>query len=85
MKLRQSKLVCLLRASLIFALKARAYLSATLPGLIEWAHIHNSRIFFITYEWAQKARVLVHGKPIQSSLMFVSQARAYPSEAPFRP
>ncbi len=31
-----------------------------------------------------KARAFVLGKPLQSSLMFVDKARAYPSKAPFR-
>jgi hypothetical protein len=30
------------------------------------------------------ARVIVHGKPFQPSLMFVGKAEAYPIEEPFR-
>ncbi len=40
-------------------------------------------IFFVTFEWAQKARVFVPGKPFESILMFASKARVYPSEASF--
>jgi hypothetical protein len=40
-------------------------------------------IFIVTYEWAQKAKVFVHVRPFQPSLMFASRAGAYPSEAPF--
>jgi len=37
-----------------------------------------------TYEWAQKARVSVLGRPFQPSLMFVIEVGAYRREAFFR-
>ncbi len=48
-----------------------------------WSRIHIQHfIFFLTYKWAQQARVIVPGKPFQPSLMFLSKARAYHSEVP---
>jgi hypothetical protein len=41
-------------------------------------------IFFVIYEWAQKAGSFVPFRPFQPSLMFVSKAGAYLSEAIFR-
>jgi hypothetical protein len=38
----------------------------------------------VIYECSLKARVFVPGKPFQPSLIFVSGAKAYPREAPFR-
>ena len=38
----------------------------------------------VIYEFRNKLRVLVLGKPFQLSQMFVGKAGAYPSEAPFR-
>ncbi len=46
-------------------------------------YIHNI-IFFVPYKWAQLVRGLCSGKPLQPSLKFLSEARAYPSKAPFR-
>ncbi len=40
-------------------------------------------IFLQTYEWAQLAGVFAPGRPYQPILMSASEARAYPSEAPF--
>jgi hypothetical protein len=34
-------------------------------------------------EFSQRARVFVLGKPVQPGLMFMSEAKAYPSEGPF--
>jgi hypothetical protein len=41
-------------------------------------------IFFETYKWSQNARVFVHGKPFQPSLMFASKVGTYLNEAPVR-
>jgi hypothetical protein len=38
----------------------------------------------VIFEFSQYARVFVPGKPFQPSLMFVSKAKTYPIEAPFR-
>jgi hypothetical protein len=42
------------------------------------------QFFFLTYELAQSAKVFARGKCFHSSLMFVSKAEAYQSDAPFR-
>ncbi len=42
------------------------------------------KITVVINEFSEYARVLVSGKPIQPSLMFLSKAGAYTSEAPFR-
>jgi hypothetical protein len=34
-----------------------------------WRPYSQHFIFFVTYEWAQKAKVLVTGEPFQSSIM----------------
>jgi hypothetical protein len=38
----------------------------------------------VIYRFLLKARVFVHGKPLQPNLIFVVNVRACPSEAPFR-
>ncbi len=43
---------------------------------------NNKTSLFITYECLKQATVFVPDKSFQLSLMFVSKARAYPSEAP---
>ncbi len=40
--------------------------------------------FFVTYEWAQKSRLFVHGKPFQPSLMFVGKGRSLPRVKQFK-
>ncbi len=50
--------------------------------MVQAPGLHSHIIIYVTYHSAQYARLFVPGRPLQLSLIFVSKARAYPSEEP---
>jgi hypothetical protein len=62
---------------------ANRHLAETMPRLsVDWGLSSKHFIFFVTYKWANKARVFVTGMPYKLSIMFARNAGAYLEGAP---